>query len=83
MEKINIMPILLYRLLTIRMATVRYMYKGEKYMLKPMRPVIKVIEENCVNCHRCIAVCPAKMCNDGSGDYVELQIGRASCRERV
>jgi iron only hydrogenase large subunit-like protein len=79
------MPILLYRLLTIRMATVRYMYKGEKYMLKPMRPVIKIIEENCVNCHRCIAVCPAKMCNDGSGDYVELHsdlcLGCGACIE--
>lgn len=37
-----------------------------------MRPVVKVIEELCVNCHRCIAVCPAKMCNDGSKDHVEI-----------
>ena len=51
------MPILLYRLLTIRMATVRYMYKGEKYMLKPMRPVIndysghKLPPIPLINCH--------------------------------
>jgi len=37
-----------------------------------LRTVITVDEEKCVNCHRCIAVCPAKMCNDGSGDVVKL-----------
>jgi len=41
-------------------------------MLPKQRPVIKVIEEKCVNCHRCISVCPAKMCNDGSGSYVKI-----------
>ena len=54
-------------------------------MSKKLRPVIKVIEENCVNCHRCIAVCPAKMCNDGSGDVVklhsELCLGCGECIE--
>lgn len=48
-----------------------------------LRPVISVIEENCVNCHRCIAVCPAKMCNDGSGDVVhvnsDLCLGCGAC----
>ena len=34
--------------------------------------VITVDPENCVNCHRCISVCPAKYCNDGSGDYVKI-----------
>jgi len=41
-------------------------------MVPKQRPVIKVIEEKCVNCHRCISVCPAKMCNDGSGPYVKI-----------
>jgi iron only hydrogenase large subunit-like protein len=34
--------------------------------------VIDVDREKCVNCHRCIAVCPAKMCNNGAGDYVKV-----------
>ena len=45
--------------------------------------VISVDPENCVNCHRCIAVCPAKYCNDSSGDYVkvnkDLCIGCGQC----
>lgn len=57
----------------------------ENVMSKSLRPVIKVVEENCVNCHRCIAVCPAKMCNDGSGDVVklhsELCLGCGECIE--
>ncbi|MDR3249340.1 MAG: 4Fe-4S binding protein, partial [Treponema sp.] len=48
-----------------------------------LRPIIKVVEENCVNCHRCISVCPAKMCNDGSGKIVDhhsdLCIGCGEC----
>ncbi len=34
--------------------------------------VIHVDKEKCVNCHACIAVCPVKVCNDGSGSYVNL-----------
>ncbi|MGL1934171.1 MAG: methyl-accepting chemotaxis protein [Fibrobacterales bacterium] len=34
--------------------------------------VISVIDEKCNNCHTCIAVCPVKYCNDGSGDTVQL-----------
>lgn len=45
--------------------------------------VIGVDEQRCVNCHRCIAVCPVKLCIDGSGDHVtinhELCIGCGSC----
>ncbi|MBQ8679941.1 MAG: 4Fe-4S binding protein [Treponema sp.] len=48
-----------------------------------LRPVIFVDKDKCVNCHRCIAVCPSKMCNDGSGDYVkvnhELCLGCGAC----
>ncbi|MBR6193584.1 MAG: 4Fe-4S binding protein [Treponema sp.] len=47
--------------------------------------VINVDKDKCVNCHRCIAVCPVKICNDGSGDYVTLNkdlcIGCGSCIE--
>ncbi len=45
--------------------------------------VIGVDEKKCVNCHRCIAVCPVKLCIDGSGDHVvinhDLCIGCGSC----
>ncbi len=48
-----------------------------------LKPVIHVDAEKCVNCHRCIAVCPAKFCNDGSGDYVKINsdlcIGCGAC----
>ncbi|HLV08979.1 MAG TPA: [Fe-Fe] hydrogenase large subunit C-terminal domain-containing protein [Halanaerobiales bacterium] len=39
--------------------------------VKELIPVITVDEETCVNCHRCIAVCPV-MANDGSGDSVVI-----------
>jgi iron only hydrogenase large subunit-like protein len=48
-----------------------------------LRPVIKVLEDKCVNCHRCIMVCPVKMCNNGSGSIVDhhpqLCIGCGEC----
>ena len=34
--------------------------------------IITVDDNKCVNCHRCIAVCPVKFCNDGSGDTVKV-----------
>lgn len=47
--------------------------------------MIFVDKDKCVNCHRCIAVCPSKLCNDGSGDYVkvnhELCLGCGACIE--
>ena len=50
-----------------------------------LKAVIEVDKEKCCNCHRCIAVCPVKLCNDGSGDYVTLNqdlcIGCGSCIE--
>jgi iron only hydrogenase large subunit-like protein len=52
-------------------------------MNQSLRPIIKIVEENCVNCHHCIAVCPAKMCNDGSGNIVSVNsnlcIGCGEC----
>lgn len=48
-----------------------------------LKAVIKVDSDKCINCHRCIAVCPVKFCNDGSGDYVrindDLCIGCGAC----
>lgn len=45
--------------------------------------LIDVKPENCTLCHRCIAVCPVKFCNDASGDYVkvdpDLCIGCGEC----
>ena len=48
-----------------------------------LSPIIHVDESKCINCHQCIAVCPVKYCNDGSGDYVKLNsdlcIGCGEC----
>ena len=50
---------------------------------KELKPVIFVDKDKCVNCHRCIAVCPSKLCNDGSGDYIKtnpsLCVGCGHC----
>ncbi len=47
------------------------------------REIITVDAAACVNCHRCIAACPVKVCNDGSGDHVavhpDLCIGCGAC----
>lgn len=51
--------------------------------MQGLKPVIFVDPEKCVNCHRCVAVCPSKFCNDASGSYVkvntELCIGCGRC----
>ena len=48
-----------------------------------LTPVINVDKDKCRNCHRCIAICPVKLCNDGSKDYVsvnsDLCIGCGAC----
>ncbi len=41
-------------------------------MRNEIRPVVMVNSDRCVSCHRCIAVCPVKLCNDGSGDHVHV-----------
>jgi len=47
--------------------------------------IIGINEQNCTNCHQCIAVCPIKICSDGSGDVVKfnnnLCIGCGRCIE--
>ena len=46
-------------------------------------PVVEVDPKKCVNCQKCISVCPVKYCNDGSNDYVKVNsdmcIGCGSC----
>nr|WP_320131156.1 [Fe-Fe] hydrogenase large subunit C-terminal domain-containing protein [uncultured Holophaga sp.] len=48
-----------------------------------LTPVLELIPENCVNCHACIAVCPVKHCNDGSGPHVvvdhDMCLGCGQC----
>ncbi|MDR1230778.1 MAG: methyl-accepting chemotaxis protein [Spirochaetaceae bacterium] len=50
-----------------------------------LKPVIKVDEEKCVNCHACIAACPVKYCNNGASTKVvvnhDLCIGCGHCIE--
>lgn len=45
--------------------------------------VINVDQVKCQNCHACIAACPSKFCNDGSGDHVKINddlcIGCGQC----
>lgn len=48
-----------------------------------LKPVIEVDNEKCINCHSCIAVCPAKFCNNGFDDTVkptdDLCVGCGAC----
>jgi iron only hydrogenase large subunit-like protein len=52
-------------------------------MYKELTKVVDVDSDKCVNCHKCIAICPVKHCNDGSGDTVrinsDLCIGCGQC----
>ncbi len=57
-------------------------------MDKPIDKPIEVIgirEENCTNCHQCIAVCPVKVCSNGSGEVIKfdnrLCVGCGRCIE--
>ncbi len=38
----------------------------------PLRKVIFVDEENCVNCHACITACPVKFCNVDKGNHMSV-----------
>jgi iron only hydrogenase large subunit-like protein/uncharacterized protein YoxC len=48
-----------------------------------LTPVIRINEENCINCYACISACPVKYCMDGSGEKLainpDLCIGCGSC----
>jgi iron only hydrogenase large subunit-like protein len=50
---------------------------------KALAEVIGVDKNLCKNCHACIAACPVKFCNDGSGESItinkEMCIGCGSC----
>lgn len=47
------------------------------------RKIIRVDEDQCVNCHKCIAACPVKYCNNGKLDHVTIDeslcIGCGNC----
>lgn len=51
--------------------------------MRKLTPVVAIDESKCTNCHACIAACPVKYCNDGSGDVVHLNhdgcIGCGEC----
>jgi iron only hydrogenase large subunit-like protein len=34
--------------------------------------VVGIDKKKCINCHACITACPVKLCNNGSGDTVEI-----------
>lgn len=48
-----------------------------------LSPVVGVDSEKCVNCYKCILVCPVKFCMDASGDTVSIDhdrcIGCGNC----
>jgi iron only hydrogenase large subunit-like protein len=48
-----------------------------------LQPVVVIDENKCVNCHKCISVCPVKYCNDGSDNIVKINadmcIGCGAC----
>ena len=48
-----------------------------------LTPVIKIDENKCINCYTCIAECPVKLCNDGSGEKLNINpdmcIGCGNC----
>lgn len=41
-------------------------------MQQKLSTVLTVDQDKCVNCHKCISVCPVKYCNDGTGSTVEV-----------
>lgn len=49
----------------------------------PSSPIVKVLEDNCVNCHQCISACPTKYANNGHHNVIQLQhdlcIGCGEC----
>lgn len=51
--------------------------------MEKLSKVIEVDKDKCINCYKCIAVCPVKYCNDASKEHVEINedmcIGCGSC----
>lgn len=41
-------------------------------MKKKLSPVIGVDKDKCINCRKCISVCPVKFCNDCSEGYMHI-----------
>ena len=44
----------------------------ERIAVNKLTEVVYVNEEKCINCHACIAACPVKYCNNGSGSAVSI-----------
>jgi len=44
-------------------------------MVKKFPEVIRIEDSKCVNCNRCISVCPVRFCNDGSHEDSETHKG--------
>ncbi len=57
------------------------MHIGRK--VNSLNHVVEIDKEKCLNCHACIAACPVKYCNDGSGEHVDINhdmcIGCGNC----
>ncbi|HPO49640.1 MAG TPA: [Fe-Fe] hydrogenase large subunit C-terminal domain-containing protein, partial [Spirochaetota bacterium] len=51
--------------------------------MEKLSKIIGIDEKKCVNCHKCIAACPVKFCNDGSKDHVSINenlcVGCGNC----
>jgi signal transduction histidine kinase/Pyruvate/2-oxoacid:ferredoxin oxidoreductase delta subunit len=62
-----------------------FISRWARIMMAECVQVIGIDEKYCVNCHQCIAVCPVKVCSDGSGEVVKfdnsLCIGCGRCIE--
>jgi len=43
--------------------------------MKKLSPVVGIDEDKCVNCNRCIRVCPTRYCNDGSHEAPDTHQG--------
>lgn len=60
-----------------------YNRRQGKTMVSSLKKVVDVDNDRCLNCHRCISVCPVKYCNNGKEDTVTINadmcIGCGAC----
>ena len=72
----------IYRMVASKNRGIDYFSRGA-HEIAAVSKVITVNSEKCKNCHACITVCPAKFCNNGSGDFVDINenlcIGCGNC----
>ncbi|MFW6306181.1 MAG: [Fe-Fe] hydrogenase large subunit C-terminal domain-containing protein [Bacillota bacterium] len=52
-------------------------------MQRELAPVVEIVEDKCVNCQRCVAVCPIKYCNIAVDEVIKINhdmcIGCGNC----